>query len=84
MINLSMFLFLIPFFIFIFVFLFFHNWKKYDTIVLLSSLPSIFFILKIVYPSLLDPIYLFNFYLIGLIITSIFYIIVLFIIYRRK
>lgn len=46
LINLSMFLFLIPFFIFIVVFLFFHNWKKYDTIVLLSSLRFDFLYLK--------------------------------------
>ncbi|EPI04944.1 hypothetical protein D920_00156 [Enterococcus faecalis 13-SD-W-01] len=84
MLQLSEFLFLVPFFSIILYIVFFNKWKRKDSILFISFLPTIYFVTRIVHHPLEDPISLFNFYLISLLISTTLNIFSLFIIDRMR
>ncbi|MBF8808090.1 MAG: hypothetical protein IC227_06890 [Enterococcus lacertideformus] len=84
MITMSKLLFWIPF-IGIILFLFFYTkWNKYDFLMFISSFPSIYFMIKIIEFSYVQPLHLFNFYLKGLAVSTIFYSSIVFLIIKKK
>ncbi len=60
------------------------KWNKYDILMLLSSFPSIYFMIQILEYSYSQPVQLFDFYLKGLAFSTIFYSILVFIIIKKK
>ncbi len=84
MITLSKLLFWIPFISIILFLMFFTKWNKYDVLMLLSSFPAIYFMIKIVEYSYAQPIRLFEYYLKGLVISTILYLILISFIIKKK
>lgn len=84
MITLSKLLFWVPFISIILFLLMFTKWNKYDTLMLLSAFPAIYFMLKIIEYSYEQPIYLFDYYLKGLVISIVLYLIFIFFIIKKK
>lgn len=84
MITLSRLLFWVPFISIILFLLLFTKWNKYDTLMFLSTFPAIYFMIKIIEYSYEQPIQLFDYYLKGLVISLILYVIFVFFIIKKK
>ncbi|MEY8445206.1 hypothetical protein AALA44_03245 [Enterococcus ratti] len=84
MITLSKLLFWVPFIGIILFMFFFTKWNKFDLLLLVSSFPSLYFIVKIIEYSYAQPAELFKDYLKGLIISSIFYLFAVFLITKKR
>ena len=84
MITMSKLLFWIPFIGIILFLSLYTKWNKYDILMLLSSFPSIYFMIQILEYSYSQPVQLFDFYLKGLAFSTIFYSILVFIIIKKN
>lgn len=84
MIIMSKLLFWIPFIGIILFLSLYTKWNKYDILMLLSSFPSIYFMIQILEYSYSQPVQLFDFYLKGLAFSTVFYSILVFIIIKKK
>ena len=84
MITMSKLLFWIPFIGIILFLSLYTKWNKYDILMLLSSFPSIYFMIQILEYSYTQPVQLFDFYLKGIAFSTIFYSILVFIIIKKK
>ncbi|MGL9880173.1 hypothetical protein IGK81_001363 [Enterococcus sp. DIV0703] len=84
MITMSKLLFWIPFIGIILFLSLYTKWNKYDILMLLSSFPSIYFMIQNLEYSYSQPVQLFDFYLKGLAFSTIFYSILVFIIIKKK
>lgn len=84
MITLSKLLFWVPFISIILFLLLFTKWNKYDTLMFLSAFPAIYFMIKIIEYSYEQPIQLFDYYLKGLVISLILYVIFAFLLLKKN
>lgn len=84
LIAISKLLFWFPFIGIILFLVYYTKWNKYDSLMLVSSFPSIYFMVKILEYSYVQPVHLFDFYLKGLAFSTIFYSLLVFFIIKKK